>query len=241
MMKQSESDKEKFLYESYGEGINDALAADPERTFRLIHRAHQADIDMIKKTFTGLNPKCRLDFSYKYSVAQMYSSAAPQYIYESQFLEHIGNSKFFLTVREDAWYNLRGGSDPAFARAYFKNIPKNNFEGFYTGPDGYTPGREYISRTPGSPRQLVLKKRWYSFRILGKLAYDPETPDTYFTEIKLCRWLTSFIMEDHKTTINGILRVVQVFMASVPLIVLLNVHRKREKVLLVSLNMQMPF
>ena len=183
MMKQSEGDKEKFLYESYGEGINDALAADPERKFRLIHRAHQADIDMIKKTFSGLNPGCSLDFSYKYSVAQMYSSVAPQYIYESQFLEHIGNSKFFLTVREDAWYNLRGGSDPAFARAYFKNIPKNNFEGFYTGPDGYTLGREYISKTPGSPCQLVLKKRWYSFRILGKLAYDPETPDTYFTAL----------------------------------------------------------
>ncbi|HMF71422.1 MAG TPA: hypothetical protein VK616_08090, partial [Flavitalea sp.] len=131
MMKQSENDKEKFLYESYGEGINDALKIETERTFRLIHRAHQADIDMIKRTFSGLNSRCRLDFSYKYSVAQMYSSIAPKYIYESKFLDHIGNSKFFLTVRDDAWYNLRGGSDPAFAREYFKNIPKNNFEGFY--------------------------------------------------------------------------------------------------------------
>jgi hypothetical protein len=77
MMKQSENDKEKFLYESYGEGINDALAEDPNRAFKLIHRAHQADIDMIKKIFVGLNSKCRLDFSYKYSVAQMYSAVAP--------------------------------------------------------------------------------------------------------------------------------------------------------------------
>jgi hypothetical protein len=88
-----------------------------------------------------------------------------------------------LTVRDDSWYYLRGGSDPSFARAYFKNIPKKSFEGFYLGPDGYTWGREYISKTPTSPTELVLKKRWYSFQILGKLAYDPEIPDSHFTDL----------------------------------------------------------
>lgn len=183
MYRLREADKEKFLYESYGEGINEALEADPDRTFKLIHRAHQADITIIKTAFSGLNPKCVMDFSYKYSVAQMYSSIAPQYIHESQFLEHIGNSKFYLTVRDDAWYNLRGGSDPAFARAYFKNIPQKNFEGFYVGPDGYTWGREYLSKAPQTPNQLVIKKRWYSFKILGKLSYDPTTPDSHFADL----------------------------------------------------------
>jgi hypothetical protein len=117
MYKLPEADKEKFLYESYGQGINDALQADPNRTFKLIHRAHQADINVIKKAFSGLDPRCTMNFSYKYSVAQMYSSVAPKYIYESEFLDHIRNSKFFLTVRDDAWYYLRGGSDPSFARA----------------------------------------------------------------------------------------------------------------------------
>jgi hypothetical protein len=159
------------------------LAANPARSFKLIHRAHQADIEIIKGAFAGLNPRCTMDFSYKYSVAQMYSSVAPQYIHESKFLEHIGDSKFYLTVRDDAWYNLRGGSDPAFARAYFKNIPQKNFEGFYVGPDGYTWGREYLSKTPSSTRQLVIKKRWYSFNILGKLAYDPTLPDGHFEDL----------------------------------------------------------
>jgi hypothetical protein len=183
MYRQREVDKEKFLYESYGQGINDALETDTNRTFKLIHRAHQADINVIKTAFSGLSAKCTLDFSYKYSVAQMYSSIAPKYIYESQFLDHIGNSKFYLTVRDDAWYNIRGGSDPAFTRAYFKNIPKKNFEGFYVGPDGYTWGREYISKTPNSTNDLILKKRWYSFRLLGKLAYDPDIPDSHFTDL----------------------------------------------------------
>ncbi|HMF72765.1 MAG TPA: hypothetical protein VK616_14910, partial [Flavitalea sp.] len=34
-----------------------------------------------------------------------------------------------------------------------------------------------------SPRELVLKKRWYSFQILGKLSYDPNIPDSHFTEL----------------------------------------------------------
>lgn len=188
MYRLKEAEKEKFLFESYGEGINEALAADASRSFKLIHRAHQADIEVIRNAFANLNPACTMDFSYKYSVAQMYSSVAPRYIYDSKFLEHIGDSKFYLTVRDDAWYNLRGGSDPAFARAYFKNIPQKNFEGFYVGPDGYTWGREYLSKTPSATRQQVINKRWYSFNILGKLAYDPTIPDSHFTDLLADRY-----------------------------------------------------
>lgn len=178
-----ENDKEKFLYDTYGQGINDALEADPHRQFTLIHRAHQAKMSTLKDIFAGLNPRCQLDFSYKYSVAQMYSSVAPKYIYESKFLDEIGDSKFFLTVRDDAWYYLRGGSDAAFTRAYIKNMPVKNLQGFYVGPDGYTWGREYISRSPDSPPQLVVKKRWYSLQLLGRLAYDTSISDAHFTEL----------------------------------------------------------
>jgi hypothetical protein len=187
MHNKTEDEKEKYLYETYGLGINDALANEPNRTFKLIHRTHQTDVSIIKNNFTGLNPRCPLEFSFKYSVAHMYSSTAPKYIYEQKFLEGIGDSRYFFTVREDSWYNLRGGSDPAFTRDYIKNMPKykDHLEGFYMGPDGYTWGREYISKTPSSPHQLIIKKRWYSFQLMGKLAYDPTLPDSFFAkEIK---------------------------------------------------------
>src|SRR5687767_6970362 len=118
----------------------------------------------------------------------MYSSVAPDYIHKARFLNDIGTSKFFLTVRDDDWYYLRGGSDPAFARAYIKNMPATNLRGFYLGPDGYTWGREYISKDPNSPNQLVYNKRWYSFRIWGELAYDPDLPDSYFVNILKARF-----------------------------------------------------
>ncbi|WP_299511748.1 hypothetical protein [Mucilaginibacter sp.] len=187
MHKQTEDAKEKYLYETYGQGINDALANEPTRTFKLIHRTHQTDVNIIKNNFTGLNSRCPLEFSFKYSVAHMYSATAPKYIYEQKFLDGIGDSRYFFTVREDSWYNMRGGSDPAFTRDYIKNMPKyrDHLEGFYMGPDGYTWGREYISKTPATPRQLIIKKRWYSFQLMGKLAYDPTLPDSYFAkEIK---------------------------------------------------------
>ncbi|HTH81764.1 MAG TPA: hypothetical protein VL490_02440 [Mucilaginibacter sp.] len=185
-LKVPETDKEKAMYDIYGQGINDALALEPNRKFVLIHRAHQTNITLVKSTFTGLNPNCELKFSYKYSVAQMYSSVAPKFIYDEKFLDKVGDSHFFLTVRDDSWYYLRGGSDPDFARAYIKNMPRNgNLQGFYMGPDGYTWGREYVSREPDAIHESVIKKRWYSFGLMGKLAYDPNLSNAHFEkEIK---------------------------------------------------------
>ncbi|MEJ7677379.1 MAG: Ig-like domain-containing protein [Segetibacter sp.] len=187
-LKGTEAEKESFLYGAYGQGINDALKANTSRKFRLIHRAHQANISVIKTAFAGLTPQCSMRFSFKYSQAHMYSSVAPDYIYKANFLNNIGSTHFFLTVRDDDWYYSRGGSDPAFARDYIKNIPRINFSGFYLGPDGYTWGREYISKEADSPNQLVLNKRWYSFQIWGNLAYDPNLPDSLFKNILQTRF-----------------------------------------------------
>ncbi len=54
-------------------------------------------------------------------------------------------------MRDDDYYMFRGGSDPEFARAYVKNMPRGKLMGFNLGPDGYTWGREYISKTPTVP------------------------------------------------------------------------------------------
>ncbi len=48
------------------------------------------------------------------------------------------------------------------------------------GPDGYIWGREFLSTEPETPRQLVLKKQWYSFLLWGRLSYDPTLPDALF-------------------------------------------------------------
>jgi hypothetical protein len=73
----------------------------------------------------------------------MYSAVAPKYIYESEVLDKIRDSKFFLTIRDDSWYNLRGGSDPYLHGSISKTFRKIISKDFMLVPTD-TPGAENI-------------------------------------------------------------------------------------------------
>jgi hypothetical protein len=51
------------------------------------------------------------------------------------------------------------------------------------GPDGTIWGREFLSTEPETPREPVIRKRWYSFLLWGRLAFDPDLPDALFRRI----------------------------------------------------------
>jgi hypothetical protein len=175
---------EAWLYNTYGRGINDALAEDGKRTFRLIHRIQFANIKKAIDAFSGLNSRCILDTSFKYSIAHVYSSVKPEYIHSNNdaYLKDIGTHKTWLTVRDDDYYMFRGGCDSEFIRAYIKNIPYEKMEGFYIGSDGYNWGREYNSKGQEGFNPLIMVKRWYSFMLWGRLAYDPDIPKEEFVK-----------------------------------------------------------
>lgn len=170
--------KEAWLWETYGEGVRDALKDEPKRDFRLIHRFHwtaQSDILNAFKDYPG-----PFDFSFKYSVAHMYSIPNPPFI--RPLLENLARGKkTWLTVRNDDIYTFRFG-DPDYAREYILNMPPaDKLAGFYMGPDGYVWGRDFLERNPGpGPRPLVMEKQWYSFMLWGRLSYDPALPDAHF-------------------------------------------------------------
>jgi hypothetical protein len=176
--KMDSKEKEAWLAATYGEGVRDALKDEPQREFRMIHRFHwtaQGDILEAFKDYPG-----PFDFSFKYSVAHMYSIPKPPFI--QPLLEGLApGRKTWLTVRNDDIYTFRFG-DPAYAREYIANIPPaDKIAGFYMGPDGYTWGRDFLERNPApGPRPLVMEKQWYSFMLWGRLAYDPSLPDSHF-------------------------------------------------------------
>jgi len=179
MPKEMESKaKEAWLWDTYGEGVRDALKDDPKREFGMIHRFHwtaQGDILDAFKDYPGT-----VEFSFKYSVAHMYSITKPNFI--QPLIENIApGRKTWLTVRNDDIYTFRFG-DPAYARDYIANIPPpDKISGFYMGPDGYTWGRDFLERNPSpGPRPLVMEKQWYSFMLWGRLAYDPSLSDAHF-------------------------------------------------------------
>jgi hypothetical protein len=166
--------KEAWLWETYGEGVRDALKDAPKRVFGMIHRFHwtaQSEILEAFKDYPG-----PFEFSFKYSVAHMYSITNPPFI--QPLLEGLApGRKTWLTVRNDDIYTFRFG-DPVYARDYIRNMPPaDKMAGFYMGPDGYTWGRDFLGH---SSRPLVIEKQWYSFMIWGRLAYEPSLPDAHF-------------------------------------------------------------
>lgn len=181
--RKDEFSKEKWLWKTYGEGIREALETQPHRDVRLIHRFHQTALGEILQEWQDYPGTFEL--SFKYAIAHVYSVPNPPFIKAAlPYLkpEH----PTWLTIRDDDYYSFRNG-DPEFVRAFMQNLPPRELlAGFYMGPDGYTWGREFLSRHPDTPRQTILSKRWYNFMIWGRLGYDPTVPDDLF--VKTLAW-----------------------------------------------------
>ncbi|NHN31474.1 carbohydrate-binding family 6 protein [Paenibacillus agricola] len=170
---------EEWLWRTYGEAVLDVKRKQPERHVHFIHRAHETSLATIDNAFEAYSDT--FSYSYKYSLAHMYASVNPPFIHKEGFIHDLPNrDKTWLTVRDDDFYYFRWGN-PEFARQYILNMPPaDQLAGFLMGPDGLIWGREFVSTEPESPRQLIIKKLWYSFSIWGRLSYDPTLPDQLF-------------------------------------------------------------
>jgi hypothetical protein len=185
MMKSTKITAEQWLWKTYGQGINDALKLQPNRKFKLIHRYHWSAQSEILHEFRKL--MCPLDFSFKYSIAHMYSMHNPPFI--KQLLPNLAQGKrTWLTVRNDDIYSFRWG-DPDYARDYILAIPPTDkIAGFYMGPDGYTWGRDYLTNETTSPRETIFEKQWYSFMLWGRLSFDPTITNDHFKQVLASRF-----------------------------------------------------
>ncbi len=143
-------EKEKWLWETYGEGIRDGLKDTPNRKFRLIHRFHMTGLGEIQQAFSEL--PCELDLSFKYAIAHMYSVPAPSMI--KPVLPLLSPElRCWLTIRNDDIYSFRW-ADFDYARDFIKAIPpKDKIAGFYMGCDRYPAPRNM-------PPPSATSKRW---------------------------------------------------------------------------------
>ncbi len=178
--RKDEYSREMWLWKTYGEGINDALRELPSRKFRLIHRFHMTRFDDVERIWKNL--ACPMEYSFKYSIAHMYSSVNPPFI--NEVLPYLSpQRRTWLTVRNDDIYSFRW-ADSDYARRYIQAMPgSDKLAGFYMGPDGYCWGREAMALRPQTPRQLVIDKQWFSFLLWGRLSYDPTISDPYFSKL----------------------------------------------------------
>ncbi len=174
---EGEHSKERFLWKTYGLGVSDALKVQPWRQVRMIHRYHMTSHDEILREWKDYPGP--FDLSFKYSIAHMYSIPNPPFLAPALPLLS-PKLRTWLTVRDDDYYSFRWG-DPDYARQYIAHMPgPDKLAGYYMGPDGTIWGREFLSKSPDTPRQTMLRKRWYGFMIWGRLSYDPSLPDAVF-------------------------------------------------------------
>ena len=88
-----------------------------------------------------------------------------------------------------SWINLRNDNifvhcwgNPEHVRKFLDNLPHDVMAGFYMGSDGYVWAREFISLDSEQFRQLEIRKHWYNFMLLGRLAYDLTLGRTFFED-----------------------------------------------------------
>jgi hypothetical protein len=193
--KLSDDQEGRWMWETYGQGMLDYAEKHPERNITFIHRWHYATIEQVINNFKPLLalPNVRLDMSYKYSAAHMYSTPKPTLIYTlhgdvPKDLAKNGR-KTWLEVRQDDFYFLHWG-DPQFARDYILGFPdKDRFiQGFFYGSDGWSATRDFVSKDAAFKDQLDIKRLWYSQMIWGRLAYNPQTPDAVFMDEMTARY-----------------------------------------------------
>ncbi|WP_111624406.1 carbohydrate-binding family 6 protein [Arenibacter echinorum] len=166
-------EKEEWLWETYGKGIQDVQNEQPDRKIRFIHRYWWTDFNKINSRFKQL--KDGYDMSFKYGRARIYSAYNPQFA-EKEFFPNIPKGvSTWWNLRNDDIYNLRWG-DAEYVRKYILNLPKGErTAGYYMGSDRFVWARESISKNPTSPRILENEKHWFSFLLWGRMGYDPET------------------------------------------------------------------
>ena len=174
----TEEINENWLWATYGQGINDALSENPDRDFTFIHRLHLTDFSLMERIWSELS--ATLDFSDKYSVAHMHSSTHPTFADET--LNVLPEEKrLWLEVRSDDMYYTRWG-DPDYIRDYLGGMPKQGqLRGFFCGTDGYTIGRDYTS--PDEYGILHIKKHWYEYALIGRLAYNTSLNNEFFKKL----------------------------------------------------------
>jgi hypothetical protein len=169
--------KEDWAFATYGQGVLDAARAEPQRQIRLIHRQHEASASDIAARFAPVIAQPNVDFVFSFKYAQAHVLSATTQTFHREFIQSLGELKTLWTLRNDDALMYRWAA-PDFVREFVTNIPHGKSAGYYYGSDMWVWGREFLSKTPASPRQLEVDKHWLAFLLWGRLGYDPTLDNT---------------------------------------------------------------
>ncbi len=82
-------------------------------------------------------------------------------------------------MRNEDFFMLRWGQ-PDFMRKHIAMNVKPYVNGYFVGSETYIPAKDYITSLPGTSYKYAFERQWMFYNVMGKLLYNPKTPDTFF-------------------------------------------------------------
>jgi hypothetical protein len=190
-MSESSEENTTWTYNAIGKAVKEYLVENPTRKFNLIHRSVYSNPELFDAIYAPLKtvPNAKLNFSFKYAQAHMYSTTTPQWGAAIESASKLG-IKTWLTIRNDDYFYINWG-DPQFVRDYMAGIPfKKDVVAMYIGSDGYNPSRTYFYKNEALNGQLEVERRWYMEMLWGRLSYNPNLGDDVFKNMLAKRFPT---------------------------------------------------
>ncbi len=182
---------DRFIWETYGQGANDALANDPDRDFTIVYS--RVDIgDYWSQLAPNITLAQRAGYASQHmnsdadlmtvrlgghqsAAAKQMSSAEGSTDMKTSILDEIPEgAPIYVDIRNEDAYLLRLG-DVEFLRDILVGFPRRDPYVCYTlGFAGYCQGREYGYIDEERNGGLYIDKNWYVYRMFGRLGYDNE-------------------------------------------------------------------
>ncbi len=186
----------KWLWDVYGQGINEYHEGNPSRKITFIFRSTGGvKTEWIEENFKDYKAG-PIHTDHKYARARVHSTTTSPWL-DIQSRNGLEKSKMpcWLNLRNDDLFVLRWG-DPDYVREFMANLPRDVMRweaGYFLGPDGYVQGREFCFKDKNSrlSGQLEVDKHWYRFMMFGRLGYDVTLPRSYFEQRLESRYPTA--------------------------------------------------
>ncbi len=120
---------ENWLWKTYGLGIMDAKAVEPDREVRFIFRKHWSVLADIRNAFAEYTDP--FETSFKYARARVYTTTNPPF-FDQFYRDEVAQNqiKCWLNLRNDDIFVHRWGN-PDHVRQFLVNLPHDLMAGFY--------------------------------------------------------------------------------------------------------------
>jgi len=70
---------------------------------------------------------------------------------------------------------------PDYIRKHLATNVHPHVNGYYVGSETYIPAKDYITSLQGSSYKYAFERQWMYYKVLGRLLYNPNTPDACFS------------------------------------------------------------